>query len=643
MPALTTAYAAGNAGALTQLNYVRQQTSAAGADYNSDPTWAMMPRSASAPDTTPPTVSITSPASGATVSGVISVTANASDNVGVAGVQFKLDGSNLGAEVVSAPYMVSWDSTAASSGSHTLSAVARDAAGNTGTAPNVTVTVSNAPPAISLSATSLSFGSQATGNASAAQTVTLSNTGGPLSISSMAVTGTNAGDFSETNTCGSSVAGGANCTISVTFTPTAAGSRVGAVTITDNATGSPQSVSLSGTGTATPPTVSLSPASVSFLNQGVNTTSGAQTVTLSNTGGSSLTITSISMTGTNGGDFSETNTCGSGVAGGTNCTISITFTPAAAGSRVGAVTITDNATGSPQSVALTGTGVVSTVSLSLSSLSFTGQIVGSSSSAQAVTLSNSGSGALTISSLTVGGANAGDFSKADNCGAGVAAGGNCTINVTFKPTAAGSRVGAVTITDNATGSPQSVSLTGAGTDFSIGAATGSSSSATVAAGQAASYTLNVNAQNGFTGNVAVSCTGAPAQATCTVPNQVAVNGASTSVSVAVSTTAAALGVPGDLGERVPPGMWLVVGSMLLSLGVAVKLAGARAPRLVRVATPGLALLSLGMLLSGCSGLVSNTSQTPPPQGGTPAGTYTLTVTGNAQGATRTTNLTLIVK
>src|SRR5205807_4640362 len=284
-----------------------------------------------------------------------------------------------------------------------------------------------------------------------------------------------------------------------------AGSRTGTVKFTDNASGSPQSVGLTGTGSNAPPAISLSATSLSFGSQATGNASAAQTVTLSNTGGP-LSISSMAVTGTNAGDFSETNTCGSSVAGGANCTISITFTPAAAGSRVGAVTITDNATGSPQSVALTGTGVVSTVSLSLSSLSFTGQIVGSSSSAQAVTLSNSGSGALTISSLTVGGANAGDFSKADNCGAGVAAGGNCTINVTFKPTAAGSRVGAVTITDNATGSPQSVSLTGAGTDFSIGAATGSSSSATVAAGQAASYTLNVNAQNGFTGNVAVSCT-----------------------------------------------------------------------------------------------------------------------------------------
>jgi len=520
--------------------------------------------------------------------------------------------------------------------------VARDAAGNTGTAANVSVTVSNAPPVLSLSTSSLSFGSQAVGNASAAQVVTLSNSGGALSISSIAVTGTNAGDFSQSNTCGSSVAGGANCTISVTFKPTAAGSRSAAVSITDNATGSPQTVSLSGTGTATPPGVSLSTSSVNFGNQAVNTSSGAQTVTLSNTGGSSLSITGIAISGTNAGDFTQSNTCGTSVGAGANCTISVTFKPTAAGSRTGTMSITDNAAGSPQSVALSGTGVVSNVSLSASSLNFSGQIVGSSSSAQAVTLSNSGSAALSISSLGVGGANAGDFSKTDNCGASVAAGGNCTINVTFKPTVAGSRVGAVTITDNAAGSPQSVSLTGAGTDFSIAAAAGSSSSATVTAGQAASYTLNVNAQNGFTGNVTVSCTRAPAQATCTVPNQVTVNGASTSVSVAVTTTAAALGVPEGPGERLPPGMWLVVATLLLSLVVAVKLAGSRAVRPVHVAIPGLALLSLGMLMSGCSALVS-TTKPPSPQGGTPAGTYTLTVTGNAQGAARTNNLTLIVK
>ncbi|HEX9368568.1 MAG TPA: Ig-like domain-containing protein [Vicinamibacterales bacterium] len=98
------------------------------------------------PDTTPPTVSITAPASGATVSGTTSVTASASDNVGVVGVQFKLDGSNLGAEDTTAPYSVSWNTTTTGDGSHTLTAVARDAAGNVSPVSAVTVTVNNAPP-----------------------------------------------------------------------------------------------------------------------------------------------------------------------------------------------------------------------------------------------------------------------------------------------------------------------------------------------------------------------------------------------------------------------------------------------------------------------------------------------------------------
>src|SRR2546426_344844 len=98
------------------------------------------------PDTTPPTVSITAPASGATVSGTTSVTASASDNVGVVGVQFMRDGVALGAEDTSAPYSVSWNTTGVANGSHTVSAVARDAAGNPRTSATVTVTVSNGPP-----------------------------------------------------------------------------------------------------------------------------------------------------------------------------------------------------------------------------------------------------------------------------------------------------------------------------------------------------------------------------------------------------------------------------------------------------------------------------------------------------------------
>ncbi|HMC71358.1 MAG TPA: Ig-like domain-containing protein, partial [Mycobacteriales bacterium] len=94
-------------------------------------------------DKTPPTVSITAPAAGATVSSTITVTASASDNVGVAGVQFKLDGANLGAESTVAPYTMSWDTTTATNASHTLTAVARDAAGNQTTSAAVIVTVSH--------------------------------------------------------------------------------------------------------------------------------------------------------------------------------------------------------------------------------------------------------------------------------------------------------------------------------------------------------------------------------------------------------------------------------------------------------------------------------------------------------------------
>src|SRR5262249_47718733 len=99
-------------------------------------------------DTTPPTVSITAPAGGTSVSGIVTVAASASDNVGVVGVQFLLDGANLGAEVTSSPYTVSWNTGTAGNGSHSLSARARDAAGNTGTASAVSVTVSNTSPSV---------------------------------------------------------------------------------------------------------------------------------------------------------------------------------------------------------------------------------------------------------------------------------------------------------------------------------------------------------------------------------------------------------------------------------------------------------------------------------------------------------------
>jgi subtilase family serine protease len=219
------------------------------------------------------------------------------------------------------------------------------------------------PPApdVSLSPSSLTFGQLITGTTSAAQNVTLANIGNAsLSISSIAIGGTNSGDFAQTNTCGGSVAPGANCPISVTFTPAANGTRTASLGVTDNASGSPQAVSLTGTGVQ--PVVILSPTSLTFGGQAVGLTSAPQSVTLSNTGTSPVSISSIY---TSGGDFRQSNNCPSSVAAGANCTISVTFTPFATGVENAFLYVVDNSVGSPQSASLTGKGITAPGTYSL--------------------------------------------------------------------------------------------------------------------------------------------------------------------------------------------------------------------------------------------------------------------------------------
>jgi hypothetical protein len=214
-------------------------------------------------------------------------------------------------------------------------------------------------PIVLLGPSLLTFSQQNVGSTSAPQTATMSNIGNAsLSISSIATGGTNSGDFVQTNTCGSSLAAGANCTISVTFTPAAAGSRSASLVITDNASGSPHTVSLSGTG-VWPPVVSLSPTTLAFGQQVISTFSAPQTTTLLNTGLGLLNFMSINIGGTNPNDFSiQTNTCGGSVAAGANCAVGVSFIPRATGSRSASLVFQDNANDSPQSVGLTGTGVL---------------------------------------------------------------------------------------------------------------------------------------------------------------------------------------------------------------------------------------------------------------------------------------------
>jgi hypothetical protein len=204
---------------------------------------------------------------------------------------------------------------------------------------------------------------------------------------------------------------------------------------------------------------SLSPANLNFGNQTVGITSSPQNVTLENTGNINLTITSIQITGTNSGDFGEKNNCPSSLPPNNSCQISVTFKPTTTGTRNAAVSITDNAPGSPQSVPLTGVGVLPVVTFYPTGLTFLTQVVFTTSPAQRVTLTNTGAGVLTITRISV----TGPFHQTNDCPSNVAPGSNCTISVKFHPGNKGVFHGAVSVTDNAPGSPQNVPLTGTGT------------------------------------------------------------------------------------------------------------------------------------------------------------------------------------
>ena len=216
---------------------------------------------------------------------------------------------------------------------------------------SVTMSVtSSSSPTLSASPTAVSFGNQTDGTTSAAQTVTLSNTGGSAAAISSIAAGSG---FSETNSCGSSIAAGGSCAVQVSFSPTAANAYSANLTVSSNATNSPLTVALTGTGTTTASaTLTASPTSVSLGSEAVGSTSAAHTVTITNTGTAAATISSVAA----GAPFGETNTCAATLAAGASCTASVTFTPTSSGAASGTLTVASNATDSSLTVALSGTG-----------------------------------------------------------------------------------------------------------------------------------------------------------------------------------------------------------------------------------------------------------------------------------------------
>jgi hypothetical protein len=358
--------------------------------------------------------------------------------------------------------------------------------GVAGITQTVSLSSTGAEPVAHLSTLGLTFTGQVLNTTSAAQSETITNTGtANLSISKVAISGTNASDFSKSaDSCtGATVEPKGTCKVSVTFTPKATGSLSAALIFTDNSggvTGSTQTASLSGTAVKPAPAVSFSVPSLSFLNQDINTLSAAQAVIVTNTGTANLALSTVVLGGANASNFTTPiDSClSSMLIPNTSCTVTLEFMPPTVGSYSATLTFTDSAANSPQVLKVSGTGVVPTASLSAASLSFNSQPTGMTSAAQPETLTNTGMGSLTISTVAIGGTNASSFSKStDTCtGSTVMPHGSCTVNVTLTPSARGSLSAALIFTDNNNGvndSTQTVPLSGAGTaplvSFSPGA------------------------------------------------------------------------------------------------------------------------------------------------------------------------------
>ena len=367
----------------------------------------------------------------------------------------------------------------------------------------------------------LIFASQVNGTPSTQQTINVTNTGNAqVTISSVALSGTNSADFGVSNSCPLSPSTlapgptGNSCSISVTFTPSAGGARSATLTITDSDPASPHTVTLSGTGIAATKTLAVTPGTVTFVPQVVGTSSGfTQTVTVYNTGSAIVTFSSVTVSG----NFSLSNNCVGTLAPGTlvtpsSCTIGLQFTPSTSGARQGLLTITDDATSSPQKIVLNGLGITASqeISLSQTSVVFDQEVINTASPQMTVYYYNQSNVTVNFTSVVLTGA---DFTMANGCVTSISPNSVCNIKITFKPTAAGIRTGTIVITDSAPASPRTINLSGTGVAAAAPAVTLTPSSLTFGNQTVgvASAVQNINVTNsGETslGSISVSISGA---------------------------------------------------------------------------------------------------------------------------------------
>ena len=318
----------------------------------------------------------------------------------------------------------------------------------------------------------LTFADRFIGTTSTAQTVTVTNTG-TTTVTLNAIT-INSGDahFTIINDAGDcttgALTGGVSCSVRVAFAPSSSGALNGNLRITSDAPSSPDDVSLSGTGIGQEPAVTLDPVTLAFGDQAVNDTSPAQAVTVTNSGNAPLNFSDIRIPNgqfqiASGGDACTTS---APVEAGNSCTVYVVFAPTTAGNKTESLRLESNAPGSPHTVALTGRGVRVELTVSPSTLDFDDQLVNTTSTAQTVTVTNTGTSAVDITGVTLTGGVFGEAGSANVCTASTQlnAGQSCVVRVTFTPTSTGDKTGELRVESDAPGSPDTVALSGTGVE-----------------------------------------------------------------------------------------------------------------------------------------------------------------------------------
>ena len=459
------------------------------------------------------------------------------------------------------------------------------------------------------------------GAASAPVAVAIANLGPTaLNIGGPTITG----DFSAgPSSCGTTLPADSTCAVYITFKPTAGGLRSGVFTVSDGA--ETHVVQLAGTGLGAA-TDTLSPPSLTFGATTLGQPSAAQNVTLTNSGDSTLAAISVTVAG----PFTAANNCGASLGGHLTCTLAVSFDPIAVGASTGSLIVTDAQR--TQTVALNGTGAAPPApSASPLSLDFGPYAVNVPTAAQTVTVINGGGSAMENMAVT---SSSSDFAvSASNCGASLPAGANCRLGVIFTPSAIGSRAGTLEVTSSTLATPLSVSLAGAGEDFSL--AVVGSASQVITAGQTATYQLTVTPVGASAGTVTLGCSGAPANATCT-PNPSTLTlsgGASGSVTLSIATGGATTARNDLLPAGGPRQWWRAGAAMALVLPLVLW------PRKRTRLWPLLVLFAVvlgGPVACGVHASGANKTQTK-------NGTYTVTVTAGFPGAQRTATVSLVVQ